>query len=342
MRHPLWPRRLRTGAAALAAAAAAVALTVVPIGPAGAADNGEWAVVPTPPANAGPTPRLYFFLESPAGRTLTDSVRVINRTDTERTFTVYGADAYNTARDGGFALRQLTEKQSDIGVWTVVGAGTVVLPPKAQADIPFTITIPTNASPGDHIGGIVAMESVPGGRSEHNGVAVAVQRAVGARIYLRIAGPEMPGLNLADLDLDHPTPWLPTPVDGALEYTLANTGNLRLAPTITVTASGMFGHRIHQRGATPQLDLVPGAESRMRTRFTGLWPVDLVTATVTAKADGGVLTVRTTRTVVVSWTGVAALAALIAVAVVAWRRHRRAQVARPRGVRRVRAHAEVG
>ncbi|WP_433385910.1 WxL protein peptidoglycan domain-containing protein [Micromonospora sp. KLBMP9576] len=342
MRHPLWPRRLRTGAAALAAAVATAALTVVPVGPAAAADNGEWAVVPTPPTNAGPTPRLYFFLESPAGRTLADSVRVINRTDTERTFTVYGADAYNTARDGGFALRRSDEKQSDIGVWTAVGAGTVVIPPKAQADIPFVITVPTNASPGDHVGGIVAMESVPGGRSESNGVAIAVQRAVGARIYLRVAGPEVPGLNLADPDLTHPTPWLPTPVDGALEYTLANTGNLRLAPAVTVTASGLFGHRIRQRGATPQLDLVPGAEARMRAPLTGLWPVDVVTATVTAKADGGVLAVRTTRTVVVSWTGLAVLAALIAAGVVAWRRRRRALVARPRGVRHDRAHAEVG
>ncbi|MGW0432067.1 WxL protein peptidoglycan domain-containing protein [Micromonospora sp. NPDC003197] len=342
MRHPLWPRRRRTGAAAFATALAAVALTVVPAGPASAADNGEWAVVPTPPANAGPAPRLYFFLESPAGRTLTDSVRVINRTDTERTFTLYGADAYNTARDGGFALRRLDEKQTDIGVWTAVGASTVVIPPKAQADIPFSITIPTNASPGDHVGGIVAMEAVPGGRSEQNGVAVAVQRAVGARIYLRVAGPEVPGLNLADLDLTHQTPWLPTPVDGALDYTLANTGNLHLAPTITVTAAGLFGHRIRQRGATPQLDLVPGAEARMRAQFTGLWPVDIVTATVTAKADGGVLTVRTTRTVVVSWTGLAALAALIVAGVVAWRRRRRTEAARPRGVRRVRTHAEVG
>lgn len=342
MRHPLWPRRLRTGAAAFAAAVAAAALTIVPVGPAAAADNGEWAVVPTPPANAGPTPRLYFFLESPAGRTLTDSVRVINRTDTERTFTVYGADAYNTARDGGFALRRVDEKQSDIGVWTAVGAGTVTIPPKAQADIPFSITIPTNASPGDHVGGVVAMEAVPGGRSERDGVVIAVQRAVGARIYLRVAGPEVPGLNVADLDLTHPTPWLPTRVDGALEYTLANTGNLHLAPTLTVTASGMFGHQIRQRGATPQLDLVPGTEARMRAQFTGLWPVDVVTATVTAKADGGVLAVRSTRTVVVSWTGLAAVAALVAAGVMAWRRRRRAQVARPRGVRPVRAPAEVG
>ncbi|MFC7241029.1 WxL protein peptidoglycan domain-containing protein [Catellatospora aurea] len=308
----------RTAAAALAAALLAV---MAPI-PAHAAGNGRWAVVPTPPDKPGPAPRQYFFLESPPGRTVIDSVRVANLTDRPMTLRLYGADAFNTSADGGFGLLPQAERQRGIGAWTQLGLAEVVVPAKRQTDIPFTITVPANAPPGDHVGGVVAAESTPSGQLAEGGMNVGVTHAVAARVYLRVSGPTVPGLAVEDLAAD----------PGELTYTLANTGNIHLLPELTVTSSGLFGHTVTAAGPGSQLDLVPGARTRLRAALRGVWPVDIVTTTVTATAEGGVRATSSTTTVTGVLPALGLLALLAAAAFLLVRRRRRARRLRPRGL----------
>ena len=82
--------------------------------PAHAADNGSWSVYPVSSRIAA---RPYFYLSADPGQTLRDKVTVTNRTGGPLTFRLYAADAYNTARDGGFAVRTVAEKQRGVGVW---------------------------------------------------------------------------------------------------------------------------------------------------------------------------------------------------------------------------------
>ncbi len=309
----------------------ALALTVAVSGaPAHAADNGEWSVNPTPPAQPGPAPRLYFFLESPPGTSVQDSVRVTNLADQPRTFRLYGADAYNTPRDGGFGLRTQDATHVDIGAWTRVGAATVTVPAKAQADVPFVITVPSNATPGDHVGGVVAMEEQPGAATRQNGVDVTVRRAVAARVYLRVSGPAVPGLRVDAVRTGLDTPWLPATVGGAYTYEVVNTGNLHLPPRLRVRVTGLFGHAIRQHGTVPQIDLLPGARTRLGGTVSGVWPFDVVTTSVTVTADGGVSARAQDTTVVVSWPALAALVAGLVLLVLHRRRRAAAHTARPR------------
>ncbi|GAA1624631.1 WxL protein peptidoglycan domain-containing protein [Catellatospora bangladeshensis] len=308
----------RTAAVALAAALLAGLLPA----PAQAAGNGRWAVTPTPPATPGPTPRQYFFLESPPGQTVIDSVRVANLTDRPMTLRLYGADAFNTSSDGGFGLRPEKERQQGIGSWTRLGLADVVVPAKRQADIPFTITVPANATPGDHVGGVVAAEAVPSGQLDSGGLTVGVTHAVAARVYLRVSGPTVPGLAVTELTADRTQ----------VGYDLANTGNTHLLPDVAVTASGLFGHRVTAAGPGSRLDLVPGARTRLRAALAGVWPVDIVSTTVTVTAEGGVRATSSTTTLVGVWPTLAALALLLAVAAVLLRRRRRARTPRPRGL----------
>ncbi|MBB5873323.1 hypothetical protein F4553_006757 [Allocatelliglobosispora scoriae] len=309
-------RRSRLASALVAASA----LVLLPALPGHAAGNGRWSVTPTPPAVAGPAPRVYFFLESPPGQTVLDSVRVANVSDKPLTFLIYGADAFNTATDGGFGLAAATDPQHGIGSWTSVSATTVVIPAKSQSDIPFTITVPPNAPPGDHVGGIVAGEAVPSGQTSDGGMTVNVRQAVAARVYLRVSGAAVPGLAVSDLRAS----------GDELSYTLANTGNVHLVPTISVRSSGLFGHGVRQTGAVPQLDLVPGAVTRLRSGLAGAWPVDIVTTKVTVTAEGGVTTSSSTTVLLGVWPALAVLllAALLAVWLV--RRRVRARRLRPR------------
>ncbi|WP_027343161.1 WxL protein peptidoglycan domain-containing protein [Hamadaea tsunoensis] len=306
------------------AAAALAALCVLALpAPAHATGNGRWAVQPTPPATAVATPRLYFFLESAPGGTVTDSVRLANLTDQPLTLRLYAADAYNTAADGGFGLRDADAHQADVGAWTRAGAQTVVLPARRQADVPFTIVVPPNATPGDHVGGIVAAETLPSGRTAGaDGSTVAVRQAVGARIYLRVSGAVRPGLSIDGLTGDR----------RGIAYTVVNTGNVHLVPQIAVESSGLFGHRILPAAPQPKVDLVPGARTRLSTPLATGWPVDVVTTKVTLTADGGVRTVATTTVLIGVWPAIAAAVLLFLLAFWLLRRRARYRRLRPRSV----------
>ncbi|BBH71508.1 hypothetical protein ACTI_81930 [Actinoplanes sp. OR16] len=316
----------------IAAALVIAVIVLLTPAPAAATGNGEWAVTPTPAENPGPTPRLYFFLDAEAGETVKESVRVTNLTTKPRSFVIYGADAYNTARNGGFAIRTRADQQKDLGAWVTSQVTAVEVPGRTSADIPFTIVVPANATPGDHVGGIVAMEATASVSAQADGAAVNIQRAVAARVYLRVAGAVVPGLSVTDLHLDAPAPLLPTMTPGQLEYTVANVGNVHLVPSAEVKATGLFGHRITMEGATPGSDMIPGAQGTFAMTATGIWPVDVVTTTVTVRAEGDVFAQRSERTFVVSWTAVALLVALAVAAGWMIRRRRRARELRPRGL----------
>lgn len=312
--------------------AATLILIGAPAAPAAATGNGEWAVTPTPAKNPGPTPRLYFFLDASPGQTIQESVRVTNLGKESRSFVLYGADAYNTVKDGGFALRTKDRAQVDLGAWVSSVVGNVTVPAGTSADIPFTITVPAQATPGDHVGGVVAMESVPSGTADAAGATVRIQRAVGARVYLRVAGTVVPGLSVSGLDVDIDSPLLPVPARGDLTYAVANVGNVHLMPAATVRVTGLFGHEIKTTGSSPSSDMVPGAEGRFSMRAEGVWPFDVVTTSVVVKADGGVYARKSARSFVWSWTGVALIVLLIGGIWWSARRRIRSRRARPRGL----------
>lgn len=316
----------------VAVALVLLALTATTPAPAAAAGNGEWSVTPTPAKNPGPTPRLMFFLDAPAGQTIKESVRVSNLTTKARSFLVYGADAYNTPHNGGFAFRSRDERQGDLGSWVTSPVSSVEIPARTSADIPFTITVPKNATPGDHVGGLVAMEAEPGVTTEADGAAVRVQRAVAARIYLRVAGTIVPGLSVQDLSVDIDAPLLPVGTGGTMTYRVGNIGNVHLVPAATVKVTGLFGHKISANGSAPASDMIPGADGTFTARTSGIWPLDVVTTRVTVRAEGDVYAARSKRTVVVSWTAVAVLASLVILIWWRLRRRVRSRVAKPRGL----------
>lgn len=123
--------------------------------PAQAAENGEWAVYPAA-AQLGSRP--YFFLTADPGSTVTDRVTVANKTAAPLTFRLYGADAYNTDRDGGFAVRTQQEKQTGAGAWITPERTRITVPARSAVTVPYTLSVPADADPGDHPGALVALD----------------------------------------------------------------------------------------------------------------------------------------------------------------------------------------
>ncbi|KJK45058.1 WxL protein peptidoglycan domain-containing protein [Streptomyces sp. NRRL F-4428] len=282
--------RTRTCLYGLLLGLSALCAGLLPAGPATAADNGTWGVFPTPAAGTATSDRAYFFHQGAAGTTLTDSVTILNSSDRELTFQVFATDAVNTPAGGAFALLPVETKPRDVGAWIALApeaAGTVAVPARGRKDIPFTVKVPADAAPGDHVGGIVALGTVVEGVQQEGKVRVGVKRSVGARLYFRVPGPVTAGLSVEDVRVSRSAPLLPWVRDAraTVSYTLVNRGNVVVSPEVAITAQGLFGRRLLDRPArAPQSALLPG----QRIELTEPWPdapqSDWVTVTVIAGA----------------------------------------------------------
>ncbi|MFF4830373.1 WxL protein peptidoglycan domain-containing protein [Streptomyces sp. NPDC001315] len=250
--------------------------------PAHAADNGSWSVYPASSAVAA---RPYFSLSADPGQTIEDKVVVANKTGKPLSFRLYAADAYNTDRDGGFAVRTAKERMRGVGAWAKPARSRVTVPAHKSVTVPFTLRVPKDAEPGDHPGAVVALDERvdPGGGS----LAVGVQRAVGARVYLRVSGPTMPAISVEDVHVTHHQPLVPGLGDSTatISYTLSNTGNVTLEPKVELRARGLFGRTLLARTLTKiPSELLPGQRVRLSEPWHGAPQLDRGDVTLTASA----------------------------------------------------------
>ncbi|MDJ0382171.1 DUF916 domain-containing protein [Streptomyces sp. G-G2] len=321
---------VRVASACLAALLAALSAAVLGGAPPAAAaavragavtGTGSWSVQP-----AGTTGRPAFVMDSAPGSVVKDAVRVSNLSGAPLSFQVYGSDAYNTPRDGALAYRQAGEAQTGLGSWLTLGTNALVIPPGRAADIPFTLHVPADATPGSHVGGIVALNNAVEQAGEASGVDVGIQRAIAVRIQLTVEGPVTPGLAVRSVRVRHHPSG--TPFAGAratLTYTVVNTGNAALRPTVSPRVDGLFGLR-HGVIADRTLPLLlPGQSAEISADWPDAPGLDYLTASVRVTAPGLPATSAQSGRVVLSWPTLDAVAALLAVLAVAlgWLRRKR-------------------
>ncbi|MFF3501744.1 WxL protein peptidoglycan domain-containing protein [Streptomyces sp. NPDC003247] len=338
MRPP--PRnRLRTRHGTATTFAALAVLTVLaawlPV-PRAAAEDGSggssqaWSVQPTDRSTGAAAKRLTFQLDARPGSVIHDSVRVSNLSTEPRSFQVYAADAYTTPRDGGLGYRQAGEAQHDVGAWVKMSTNALILPERRAADIPFTVTVPEDATPGTHTGGVVALDNtLHDGGTTDSGVEVSIQRAIAVRLELTVAGPLTPGLAVRGVGLVHTPDGAPFAAGRAtVRYTVTNTGNTPVQGEAVITVTGLFGREIvtRTRSLPPVL---PGQHTELALALGRAPPLDLLTATVTVSAAGVPATTARTHRLALSWPtlGVVAVVAALLVAALSQARRRRRTLA---------------
>ncbi|RPF33377.1 WxL protein peptidoglycan domain-containing protein [Streptomyces sp. TLI_185] len=247
-----------------------------------AADNGSWSVYP---ASSRVAARPYFYLSADPGTTIEDKVVVANRTGQPLSFRLYAADAYNTPRDGGFAVRTVKEKQRGVGAWAKPATSRVMVPAQGKVTVPFTLHVPEGAEPGDHPGALVALdERIDKGDGS---LALGVQRAVGARVYLRVGGPTLPAIAVENVHVVHHQPLVPGLGDSTatISYTLHNTGNVTLDPKVELRAKGLFGRTLLSRNLSRiPSELLPGQRVHLSEPWHGAPQLDWGDVTLTASA----------------------------------------------------------
>ncbi|MBC9716942.1 DUF916 domain-containing protein [Streptomyces sp. TRM66268-LWL] len=326
--------------------AAVVGLLLTLTGPppaARAADNGTWAVFPTPPDGSDKRTREYFSHEADPGGEIEDSVSIANTSDEALTFRVFATDAMNTPQGGAFALLPVEREPKDVGLWMLLGKedaardASITVEAHQRVDIPFRLKVPADATPGDHIGGIVALNTKVESVRKKDKVQVGVQRSVGARMYLRVSGPLAPDVAIESVSVDRSAPLVPwvTDAKATVRYVLVNRGNVRIRPTVQLSAEGLFGRDVlTQRPRALKMELLPG----QRVEFTEPWADAPQLDWVTLKATAGAFdepkvaqTTRETSFLAVPWP---ALGGLFLLALLVWAGRRIRRAGGPRAVLR--------
>ena len=121
----------------------------------------------------------------------------------------------------------------DAGSWVKIPQENLTLPPGKQATIPISIDIPADASPGDHVAAILASSRAEG--TGPDGKVIALDRRTGTRLYVRVAGPVEPKLNIEGVSVNYSPSLNPLSGSATVTYTVANRGNVRLGGTSSVT-----------------------------------------------------------------------------------------------------------
>jgi hypothetical protein len=192
-------------------------------------------------------------------------------------FDIYATDAFNNT-SGTLDLLASAQKPKDVGSWLDLAKTNVTIEPGQRVNEPFTLTVPFNATPGDHVGGVVAAVSA----TQNAGQGVQVDTRLAAAIYLRVSGELTSGVAVESVSANYHATF--NPFGGGntdVSYTIHNTGNTRLNLASVVKVTGLFGTA---GSATPPVikDLLPGATVRLTQRVGGVFPLGPMTARIDA------------------------------------------------------------
>ena len=207
-------------------------------------------------ADGGPDlQRSRFTYQMDAGQRVTDFFYVSNVGTVPLDLIVYGADG-TTTNDGSYDVADSTSPATDVGSWVRWAGGAsqvrIKLGPGANASLPFTLQTPSNASPGDHAGGI-AVATAPQGDGQ-----IRIQRRVVTRLYARIRGNLTPNLTISNMQASY-TPAF-NPLDGRVteHFTITNNGNISLKAVAFADVSGIFGLPLANQVVAPVSEILPG------------------------------------------------------------------------------------
>ncbi len=242
------------------------------------ADDTTWAV--RTEANAQGADRTSYGYTIRPGETISDGLVIVNRSEKPLDLGVYASDGFTTD-SGGFDLQPGGSEKKSLGSWVLPQQERVTVNPNESVTVPFTVTVPSNATPGDYAGGIVTSMAgdAPGAQAQ----GVTVDRRLGIRMTLRVDGPLKPTLAIDDPHLV----WSGglNPFAGGeteVEYTIRNTGNTVIGSLDEVTVGGPFGwFPVTAENLEKIPSLLPGESWTQKVKLSSVPPLMFLTASTT-------------------------------------------------------------
>jgi hypothetical protein len=278
----------------------AVVLVAVPVAPGAAAAEPTqpaltWAVQPA--NQQGPDGRRWVEPRLDPGQVVTEHLAVRNFSDRTVVFALKAADGYLTD-NGRFNMLPSNRPSVDGGTWIAVQEKVTVAAKETKV-VPFTITVPRDARPGDHPAGIAATVTATGG-------TVAVESRVGFRVMMRVNGTLTASVAVRDLTATYRHSWNPFSAGTIrIRYSVTNDGNVAVTGTGRATVAELFGLAEHDGRAEVE-ELLPGGGRTVDLRVGGVWALGRLRTSVdvTPVVQGGGPTgvaVRPASATVTAW-----------------------------------------
>lgn len=317
---------------------AGLSIAAVPAHAASSADSKISWTVRTALSKYGSGRPKFTYTVKP-GQQLTDGIDINNTGPRKITLKLYAADGFTTDA-GGFDILTPDKKSTGVGSWVKPAVRSVTIPSRKQVQIPFTMTVPDNATPGDHVGGIVTVLD----QKDPSGSGTVIHRRVGLRIETRVSGEVRSRLTIENLKLDYDGKNPLGTGHATIRYTVHNTGNTVLGGLQKASIAGGLGIGSRTVHFARLPDLLPGetwdAKASVVDVHAMLWVTAKVTVTpVVTDAAGSTSTLApvtaSSRTIVSVWSFVylagflvalGALVWLVLFAVKRWRRFSQAKV----------------
>ena len=214
-----WARR-----AVVIVTAAFIALAGA-VTPAGAGKFGDVVAATASPGSKISPEGHYYLLDAHPGDTVTQSIRISNPNDHPVTVMIDAVDAM-TGDLTGVQLGRPGSARALTSRWFVVSSPQITLAPKMARDVPFTLHVPPDATPGQYLAGISASVPLSSDDTKSNqppagkagfSMAVRFQRGIAVEI-------DIPGPRAANLAVSGAEPRA-TPDGVSLGVHIANTGN---------------------------------------------------------------------------------------------------------------------
>jgi uncharacterized membrane protein len=263
-------------------------------------DDASWTVRTA--ANEFGSDRTGYHYSITPGEKVDDALVVTNRGAEPLELGVYAADGFTTD-SGQLDLLAGGKRSTNIGAWVRAGSSRISLAPGQSVDVPFTVAIPADATPGDYAGGIVTSLVQPDSTEQIN-----VDRRLGIRIGVRVGGDLKPALAVERAHLDWDGGLDPfAGGDATLSYTLHNTGNAILSARQAATVAGPFGaFAVTAPNAAAVPELLPGETWKVQVRIPDVAAAVLLTGTarvtpIVTDASGSTSTLAVVSTSANGW-----------------------------------------
>lgn len=226
----------------------------------------SWTLAPASSAEEnGNRPNLSYTVE-PGGE-VKDKVTVYNLGNVPLIFHVYATDAFN-GDDGTFSVLAGDKDPVDVGTWLRLDQNDISVPPGKQTTIPFVLKVPRDATPGDHVGAVLASSPTKG--NGENGETITVDRRTGTRLFVRVAGDLRAEVGIADLAAEYHHSANSFSGATTVKFRVENRGNVRINGNPVVEVGGPFG-MLSKTVRLPAIsELLPGEHADLSVEVSGV------------------------------------------------------------------------
>lgn len=200
--------------------------------------SSDTALAQTPAAGIGLSPAtIEEAVEQ--GVVYDHEVKVTNLSNTEQTYYFFTRDIVGVEAGGVpiFAGENTERTGFELTDWITLGVEEMTIPAGGEGVVPITVSVPDNASPGSHFGGVFTSIEPPRIRS----IGAAVGYEVATILSMRVAGDVIENAQIRSFATEN---YLYGSSEVNFNARVENKGNVLVRPLGPLEINNMFGKRV--------------------------------------------------------------------------------------------------